>query len=202
MTFWCLVFAPPASWSQRSISRSLQRAESLLKSTFNPSLKWLFYGRSHDEAVEEGNFVVAPNLVTRSSARLLRLQHALLTVAPQWQQVGGQVSPGFTKRPAELSRRNPTTSFLCLPPQVCVKGLSAEGEVLHLPSSSSFLQGHYRALRRLLEQRALLLFTHEYIRRVRLTTAFISRVSHLLEEQLNRKQVNLPRSCYRKRLRS
>lgn len=96
------MIAPPASWSQRSISRSFQRAETLLKSTFNPSLKWLFHGRSQDEAVEEGNFVVAPNLVSRSSARLLRLQHALLTVAPQWQQVGGspQVSSGFHKHPA------------------------------------------------------------------------------------------------------
>ncbi|XP_026213970.1 uncharacterized protein ccdc142 isoform X2 [Anabas testudineus] len=149
-----------ASWSQRSISRSLQRAETLLKSTFNPSLKWLFHGRSQDEDVDEGNFVVAPNLVSRSSARLLRLQHALLTVAPQWQQVDA-------------------------PPQVCVKGLPAEGGVVYLPSSS-FLQGHYRALWKLLEQRSLLLFTHEYIRRVRLTTAFISRVSHLLEEQLKK----------------
>ena len=80
--------APPGSWSQSSISRSLQRAETLLRSTFNPSLKWLFHGRSQDEEEEEGNFVVAHNLVSRSSARLLRLQQALLTVAPQWQLVG------------------------------------------------------------------------------------------------------------------
>lgn len=202
------MFAPPASWSQRSISRSLQRAETLLKSTFNPSLKWLFHGRSQDEAMEEGNFVVAPNLVSRSSARLLRLQHALLTVAPQWQQVGGspQVSPGFANV-LQLFLWYRTvwyeqiffsdlilfiaSSFLCLPLQVCVKGLPAEGEVVYLPSSSSsFLQGHYRALWKLLEQRSLLLFTHEYIRRVRLATAFISRVSRLLEEQLKKSHLN------------
>ncbi|XP_040903844.1 uncharacterized protein ccdc142 [Toxotes jaculatrix] len=160
--------ATNGSWSQRSISRSLQRAETLLRSTFNPSLKWLFHGRSQDEDAEEGNFVVAHNLVSRSSARLLHLQQALLTVAPQWQQVGGtQVGS----------------------PQVCVKGLPAEGGVLLLPSS--FLQGHYRTLCRLLEQRSLLLFVHEYTRRARLAAAYISRVSHLLEDQLKKSQLTL-----------
>ncbi|XP_071362750.1 uncharacterized protein ccdc142 [Trachinotus anak] len=151
------------SWSQSSISRSLQRAETLLRTTFNPSLKWLFHGRSQDEDAEEGHFVAAHNLVTRSSARLLRLQQALLTVGPQWQLVDG----------AQVGS-----------PQVCVKGLPAEGGVLLVPSSS--LQGHYRTLWRLLEQRSLLLFIHEYTRRARLAAAYVSRVSHLLEEQLKR----------------
>ncbi|XP_078025299.1 uncharacterized protein ccdc142 isoform X2 [Epinephelus lanceolatus] len=157
------------SWSQRSISRSLQRAETLLKSTFNPSLKWLFQGRSQDEEEVEGNFVVAHNLVSRSSARLLRLQQALLTVAPQWQPVGsGQMGS----------------------PQVCVKGPPGEGGVLLL-LSSSFLQGHYTALWRLLEQRSLLLLIHEYTRRARLTAAYISRVRHLLENQLQKSHLTL-----------
>ncbi|XP_068450729.1 uncharacterized protein ccdc142 isoform X2 [Clinocottus analis] len=153
------------SWSQRSISRSLQRAESLLRSTFNPSLKWLFHCRSQDEEEVEGNFVVAHNLVSQSSARLLRLQRALLTVAPQWQQVS-------------WAQKGP-------PQQVCFKGVPAEGGVLLLPSSS-ILQGHYTALWRLLEQRSLLLLIHEYSRRARLAAAYISRVSHLLEEQLEK----------------
>ncbi|KAG7518450.1 hypothetical protein JOB18_034471 [Solea senegalensis] len=146
------------SWSQR-----LQRAEILLRSTFNPSLKWLFHGRSQEEDndTEEGNFVIAHNLMSRSSARLLRLQQALLTVAPQWQMVS-QTQPGS--------------------PLVCVKGLPAESDFL--PSSCSLLQGHYRTLWRLLEQRSLLLFIHEYTRRARLTAAFLSRVRHLLEEQI------------------
>ncbi|XP_038555603.1 uncharacterized protein ccdc142 [Micropterus salmoides] len=157
------------SWSQRSISRSLQRAETLLRSTFNPSLKWLFHGCSQDEEEEEGNFVVAHNLVSRSSARLLWLQQALLTVAPQWQPVGG----------AQMGS-----------PQVYVKGLPADAGVLLLPSSS-FLQGNYRALCRLLEQRSLLLFIHEYTRRARLTVAYISRVRHLLEDQLKKSHLTL-----------
>ncbi|XP_010776898.1 uncharacterized protein [Notothenia coriiceps] len=74
------------SWSQRSLSRSLQRAETLLR-TFNPGLKWLFQGRQDEEDMER-HFVVAHNLVSRSSARLLRLHQAVVTVAPQWQSVG------------------------------------------------------------------------------------------------------------------
>ncbi|XP_034545551.1 uncharacterized protein ccdc142 isoform X2 [Notolabrus celidotus] len=148
------------SWSQRSISRSLQRAEMLLRSTLNPSLRWLFHVRNQDEEEEEeeGNFVLAHNLVSRSSARLLRLQQVLLTLGPQWLPVGGAGST-----------------------QVCVKGLSAEAAVLLLPPSSPSLQEAYLSLRRLQEQRSLLLFIHEFSRRARLAAAFISRVSHLLE---------------------
>ncbi|KAM4555711.1 uncharacterized protein ccdc142 isoform 2-T2 [Odontesthes bonariensis] len=150
------------NWSQRSISRSLLRAESLFRSTFNPSLKWLFHDHSQDE--EENNFVVAHNLVSRSSARLQRLQQSLLAVACQWQLVGG----------AQMGS-----------PQVCVKGLPVEGGVvLH----SSSIQGAYGDLRRLLEQRSLLLLLHEYTRRVRLAAAHISRVNSLLEQQLNRSE--------------
>ncbi|XP_051277169.1 uncharacterized protein ccdc142 isoform X2 [Dicentrarchus labrax] len=163
----CLVtedVSTDGSWSQRSISRSLQRAETLLRSTLNPSLKWLFHDRSQDEEEEEGHFVVAHNLVSRSSARLLHLQQALLTVARQWQLVGG----------AQVQSA-----------QVCVRGLTAEGSVLLLPSSP-FVQGNYRALWRLLEQRSLLLFIHEYTRRARLTAVYVSRVSHLLEDYLKK----------------
>lgn len=73
-------------WLQMFMSRSLQQAEVLIRSSFNPSLKWFF--RSHSQDQEEKNFVVAHNLVSRSSERLLRLQQALLSVAPQWQLVG------------------------------------------------------------------------------------------------------------------
>ncbi|XP_069033633.1 uncharacterized protein ccdc142 isoform X1 [Embiotoca jacksoni] len=143
------------SWSHRSISRSLQRAEVLLR-TFNPGLKWPFHGRSHTD--HEEHLVVAHNLVSRSSARLLRLQQALLTVAPQWQLVAGTQTGS---------------------PQACVKGLPVEGCVLLLPSSSS----SFRALWRLLEQRALLLFMHEYWKRARLASAYISSLSRLLVQQ-------------------
>lgn len=68
-----------------------------------------------------------------------------------------------------------------LPPnQVCFKGMPDEAGVLLLPSSSS-LQGKYRAQWRLLEQRSLLIFIHEYTRRARLAAVYISSVSRLLE---------------------
>uniref|UniRef100_A0A3B3U0V8 Coiled-coil domain containing 142 n=1 Tax=Poecilia latipinna TaxID=48699 RepID=A0A3B3U0V8_9TELE len=69
------------------MSRSLQRAEILFRSTFNPSLKCLFHVPSQDE--EEENLVVAHNLVSRSSARLQRMQQHLLTVVLQGPPVEG-----------------------------------------------------------------------------------------------------------------
>ncbi|XP_071060611.1 uncharacterized protein ccdc142 [Pseudochaenichthys georgianus] len=57
-----------------------------------------------------------------------------------------------------------------------------------------FQCGHHSALWRLLEQRVLLLFIHEFIRRARLTAAFISRVRHLLEEQLKNSHLTLNQS--------
>uniref|UniRef100_A0A3Q4ME63 Coiled-coil protein 142 C-terminal domain-containing protein n=1 Tax=Neolamprologus brichardi TaxID=32507 RepID=A0A3Q4ME63_NEOBR len=62
----------------------------------------------------------------------------------------------------------------------CFKGMPDEAGVLLLPSSSS-LQGKYRAQWRLLEQRSLLIFIHEYTRRARLAAVYISSVSRLLE---------------------
>ncbi|XP_029367772.1 uncharacterized protein ccdc142 isoform X2 [Echeneis naucrates] len=147
------------SGSQGCIFRSLQQAETLISTTFNPSLRWLFHNRGQDQEAEEEHFVVVHDLVSQSSARLLRLQQALMTVAPHWQLVGRA--------------------------QVYVPGIRAEVGVLLLPSSPP-LQGHYRTLWRLLEQRSLLLFIHEYTRRARLATVFVGRVSQLLEELLNR----------------
>uniref|UniRef100_A0A668SJ92 Coiled-coil protein 142 C-terminal domain-containing protein n=1 Tax=Oreochromis aureus TaxID=47969 RepID=A0A668SJ92_OREAU len=60
----------------------------------------------------------------------------------------------------------------------CFKGMPDEAGVLLLPSSSS-LQGKYRAQWRLLEQRSLLIFIHEYTRRARLAAVYISSVSRL-----------------------
>ncbi|XP_078810053.1 coiled-coil domain-containing protein 142 isoform X3 [Oryzias latipes] len=143
---------------QSSLCRSLQKAELLLRNTFSPSLKWLLHDPSQDE---EENFVLAHNLVSRSSVRLQRLQVALLTLAPQWQLVGG----------AQMG-----------PPQACGRRPSSEGVVFHL-LPFCHLSDRYSALWKLLEQRELLLFVHEYTRRLRLMTAYTSRVQRLLEPQ-------------------
>ncbi|XP_061692044.1 uncharacterized protein ccdc142 isoform X3 [Syngnathoides biaculeatus] len=148
------------SWSQRTISR-------FLKNTLNPRMKWLLPGHSQDDCEEEGeeerNFVVACNLVSRSSARILRLQRALLCMSVRWQDVGG----------AQMSS-----------PKLCVKGRTVSGDSLLIVSTSPFLNEHYQSLRRLMEQRSLLLFIHEYSRRVHSTAAYISKVGHLLNEHL------------------
>ncbi|XP_077434912.1 uncharacterized protein ccdc142 [Vanacampus margaritifer] len=146
------------SWSQRTISR-------LLRSTLNPGMKWLLPGHSQDdeEEGEEGNFIVACNLVSRSSTRILRLQHALLSVSMQWQLVSG----------AQMES-----------PKFCVKGRTASGDSVLLVPAAAFLNKHYQALWRLLEQRSLLLFLHEYTRRARLTAVYILKVGHLLENHL------------------
>ncbi|XP_061757585.1 uncharacterized protein ccdc142 isoform X4 [Nerophis ophidion] len=142
------------SWSQRTISR-------LLQSTFNPRMRWLFPGQSidyseEDEEEEEGNLVMAYNLVSRSSARLLRLQQVLLSVPMLWQHVSASS-------------------------KVCVKVCSAGSNIL--------LNEQYRALCKLMEQRSLLLFIHEYSRRARLTAAYISKVGHLLEDLLRKSRL-------------
>lgn len=80
----------PGVWCQSSLSRSLQRAEALLRTRFNPGLRWLLCGRSEEDKEEEGSFVAAHNLVSRSSARLLRLEQGMLGLASQWQLVGGR----------------------------------------------------------------------------------------------------------------
>uniref|UniRef100_A0A672GZC2 Coiled-coil protein 142 C-terminal domain-containing protein n=1 Tax=Salarias fasciatus TaxID=181472 RepID=A0A672GZC2_SALFA len=130
--------------SQRSLSRSLQRAEVLLRSTFHPSLRWLF--RSHSQDEEEGHFVAAHNLVSRSSTRLLRLVSSVLDAS------------GTRRRPPAVRRflSGRSEAVLCV------------------------LQGPCRALWSLVLQRSLLLFTHEYTRRVRLAAAFVSRLDRLL----------------------
>ncbi|XP_027888148.1 uncharacterized protein ccdc142 isoform X3 [Xiphophorus couchianus] len=85
------------------MSRSLQRAEILFRSTFNPSLKCLFHVPSQDE--EEENLVVAHNLVSRSSARLQRMQQHLLTVVLQGPPVGGGQMGSLPVLPGSPSSR-------------------------------------------------------------------------------------------------
>ncbi|XP_051914877.1 uncharacterized protein ccdc142 [Hippocampus zosterae] len=154
------------SWSQRTISR-------LLKSTLNPRMKWLLPGHSQDdyedEGEEEGNFVVACNLVSRSSVRILRLQNALLSMSMQWQHVSG-AQMGY--------------------PKICVKGKTVSGDGLLLVPALPFLSKHYRALWSLLEQRSLLLFIHEYTRRAHLTAVYISNLGRLLEDLLRKSHIS------------
>lgn len=82
-------YVSPGPRPQSSISRSLQHAEELLWTTFNPSLKWLLnrqqekgLGEEEEEEKEEGGFRSTHNLMFCSSARILRLQQGMLCMAP------------------------------------------------------------------------------------------------------------------------
>ncbi|CAL8264305.1 unnamed protein product [Lota lota] len=151
---------------QSSISRSLQRAEALLRTTFNPSLKWLLRRHSQDkESGEEvGSFVAAHNLVSHSSARVSRLQQGMLSMAAQ--------RPLVRESEALL--------------QVCVRGSSQEGCIIQQLSSPT-QQCCFRALWSLMEQRSQLRFMHEYARRAHCASAYVSKLA-LLEGQLRRPQ--------------
>ncbi|XP_061541072.1 uncharacterized protein ccdc142 isoform X2 [Phycodurus eques] len=139
----------------------------LLRNTLNPRMKRLLPGHSRDDdGEEERNFVGACDLASGPSAPIRR-------VSVQWQHVGG-------------AQRGS--------PEVCAKGRTVPGDGLLVVPASPFLNKHYQSLWRLVEQRSLLLFIHEYTRRVHSTTAYISKVAHLLDDHLRKSHLLSSRS--------
>ncbi|KAM9413087.1 uncharacterized protein ccdc142 isoform 1-T3 [Salvelinus alpinus] len=154
-----------ASWSQSCpFTKSLQKAEALLRTRFNPSLRWLLRQKSDDmwEFENRDTFVACQNLTSQSSSRLQRLDQGMLGLSPQCQVL-----------------RGPRTGQL----QSCVRGLTTEGSFYHHPPAATLSQ-HYGQLQYLLEQRAQLLFLHEYARRTRVTTVYVDKLTSLLEREL------------------
>ncbi|XP_022539415.2 uncharacterized protein ccdc142 [Astyanax mexicanus] len=144
-------------------TKSLQKAEALFRIRFNPSLKWLLRQKGDGSCWDyenEDNFVACQNLTSRSSMRLQRLEHNLLSLSSQCRVLRGVRG--------------------CL--QGCVTGLSASGEAdfYHHPQAAAFSQ-HYVQLQHLLEQRAQLLFLHEFGRRSRVASCFVTRLGDVLE---------------------
>ncbi|CAL8268896.1 unnamed protein product [Boreogadus saida] len=151
-----------------SLSCSLQRAEAMLRTSLNPSLKWLLLQNRQDKESggEEGRFVAAHNLVSRSSARVSCLQQGMLGMAAQRPLVRGADAL-----------------------EVCVRGSSPEGCFIQQRSSPP-QQAACRALWSLMEQRSQLLFVHEYVRRAHSASAYVSKLA-LLEECLGGPQFPL-----------
>ncbi|XP_072520100.1 uncharacterized protein ccdc142 [Salminus brasiliensis] len=148
---------------QGPFTKSLQKAEALFRIRFNPSLKWLLRQKSDGSCWDyesEDNFVACQNLTSRSSMRLQRLEQNLLSLSSQCRVLRGLGG--------------------CL--RGCVTGLSASGEAdcYHHPQAAAFSQ-HYGQLQHLLEQRALLLFLHEYGRRCRVANCFVTRLGDVLD---------------------
>ncbi|KAG9338538.1 hypothetical protein JZ751_025594 [Albula glossodonta] len=148
---------------QRSFSRSLQKAEALLRTRLNPGLRWLLKQKSDDcsDPESEDTFVACQNLTSRSSRRLQRLEQCMLGLSRQCQVL-----------------HEPTGV-----PQGLVRGPSPDDcEFYHHPASAAFGR-HYAHLQNLLEDRAQLLFLHEYARRHRASAAFVANLSSLLERE-------------------
>lgn len=144
-------------------TKAHQKAEALFRIRFNPSLKWLLRQKSESSCWDyenEENFVACQNLTSRSSTRLQHLEQNLLSLSSQCHVLRGLGG--------------------CL--RGSIKGLSTscEAEFYHHPQAATFSQ-HYEQLQYLLEQRAQLLFLHEYGRRCRVANCFVTRLSNVLD---------------------
>ncbi|XP_034147824.1 uncharacterized protein ccdc142 isoform X2 [Esox lucius] len=100
--------------------------------------------------------------MARSFSRLQQLEQGMLGLSAQCQVL-----------------RSPLTGQL----QSCVRGLSTEGSFYHHPRSAALSQ-HYGQLQGLLEQRAQLLFLHEYARCTRVAMLYVNKLTSLLEREL------------------
>ncbi|XP_036407391.1 uncharacterized protein ccdc142 isoform X1 [Megalops cyprinoides] len=149
---------------QSSFSRSLQKAESLLRTRLNPGLRWLLKQKSDDSGEDpesEGSFVACQNLTSRSSRRLQRLEQCMLGLSQHSQVL-----------------REPGAAV----PRACIGAPCSDSEFRHHPAAATFGHG-YGQLRALLEDRAQLLFLHEIARRHRAATAFVATLSGLMERE-------------------
>ncbi|XP_067312507.1 uncharacterized protein ccdc142 [Pseudorasbora parva] len=142
-----------ASWYQGPFTKSLQRAEALLRSRLNPSLKWLMRQKSKDGSWDSESEICG------SSRSVQRLGRALQSLGSQCQTL-----------------RDPTSGGR---PIGCFTALSDEG-FYHQSQGAVFSQ-HYCQLKHLMEQRAKLLFLLEYARRAQASTCFVAQLGSVLE---------------------
>ncbi|KAK3535435.1 hypothetical protein QTP70_016856 [Hemibagrus guttatus] len=147
---------------QGLFTKSHQKTEPLFQKHFSPNLKLPLRqkcGSSSWNYENEDNFVACQDLTSRSSKHLQHLEYTLFSLRSQCRVLRG--------------------SGGCL--RGCISGLSTSQEVefYHHPQAAAFSQ-HYAQLQHLLEQRAQLLFLHEYGRRSRAANCFISRLGDVL----------------------
>ncbi|XP_061108440.1 uncharacterized protein ccdc142 isoform X2 [Conger conger] len=146
---------------QSSFSRSLQKAEALLRTRLNPGLRWLLKQKSGDcgsDPENEGTFVACQNLTSRSSRRLQQLEQCVFRLSLHWQVL---------HTPAGMQ-----CGCMVPSPDNC--------EFHHHPAAVTFGQ-HYSQLQDLLEDRARLLFLHEFARRYQAAAVFVANLAGLLE---------------------
>ncbi|XP_048826234.1 uncharacterized protein ccdc142 isoform X3 [Brienomyrus brachyistius] len=153
-------------WGCSTISRSLEKAESLLRNRLKPDLRG-FPGYSANEGSsstgdfeDDDTFAACQNLTTRSSHRLQQLEQGMLGLSQQYHVIR---EPGWGAR-------------------ACIRGCSSDGEFYRHPEAATVGQ-HYGQLCGLLEERAQLLFLHEYTRRTAAAASFVEHLAHLLEQE-------------------
>ncbi|XP_041929438.1 uncharacterized protein ccdc142 isoform X1 [Alosa sapidissima] len=156
-----------ASWCQTSLTKSLQRAEALLRTRLNPSLRWLLWQKEEDGSWDfesENTFVASQNLTSRSSARLQSIEQTVVDMSAHCHILW------------DRGRR--------LQPRGCVKGLSSttSGDAYCHIQASAFGE-HYGQLQLLLEERSKLIFIHEYSQRLRVANCFVTKLSVLLDRE-------------------
>lgn len=157
-TIFCLCFLP-ASWYQGPFTKSLQRAEALFRNRFNPSLKW-FMGQKNKDGSWDSE---SESIASCSSRNVQRVGQALQSLSSQCHTL-----------------RDPASGGRLLG---CVTGLSSseeEEDFYHHPQAAVFSQ-HYCQLQQLMEQRAQLLFLHEYARRTCAATCFVAQLGSVSE---------------------
>ncbi|KAG5845383.1 uncharacterized protein ccdc142 isoform X1 [Anguilla anguilla] len=147
-----------------SFSWSLQKAEALLRTRLNPGLRWLLKQKSFDggsDPDKEDTFMVCQNLTSRSSRRLQQLEQCVLGLSQQWQVQRASIGMQYG----------------------CIRIPSPDNcEFHHHPAAVTFGQ-HYSLLQDLLEDRARLLFLHEFAHRYQAATTFVANLAGLLERE-------------------
>ncbi|MGH0173111.1 UNVERIFIED_CONTAM: hypothetical protein FKN15_072882 [Acipenser sinensis] len=150
---------------QNTFTKSLQKAEALLRNRFNPGLTWLLKQRSDGSCFDpdcEYSFIAGED---HSSKRLVKMEQCFL---------------GLSKRCHVL--RSPKSCSL----HGHIKELSTDSSQMcefYFHPAHITVSKHYGKLQSLFEQRSQLLFSYEYTKRLKVVSDFVARLSKLLGEE-------------------
>ncbi|XP_041124263.1 uncharacterized protein ccdc142 isoform X1 [Polyodon spathula] len=150
---------------QNTFTKSLQKAEALLRNRFNPGLKWLLKQRSDGSCFDpdcEYSFIAGEN---HSSERLVNMEQCFLGLSKRCHVLRSPKSCSLHGHIKELSADSSLMCKFCFHP-------------VHITVNK-----HYGKLQSLFEQRSQLLFFYEYTKRLKVVSDFVARLSKLLGEE-------------------
>ncbi|KAI2644320.1 Coiled-coil domain-containing protein 142 [Labeo rohita] len=140
-------------------TKSLQRAEALFRNRFNPSLKWLMGQKDKDGSWDSES----ESIMSCSSRNIQCLGQTLQSLSSQCHMLHDPASGG--------KLFGTVTSLYS----------SEQDDFYHHPQAATFAQ-HYCQLQRLMDNRAQLLFLHEYSHRTHVATCFVVQLRLVLEK--------------------